>query len=504
MTDSDLARTGWDVVVVGAGPAGCVLARRLADDGRRVVLVEAGPGRPQPVATLGLDTIAAAEEPQRTWAGLEVRDAPDGPVRPYRQGRGLGGGSTVNGLLLTRGDRIDYDRWRDEHGCAAWGAADVAPWLDRAASAFPGRTVPPGPVAGALAAAAAAGGHAVGGASTDQDRLGVLEARLAIDGQRRRSAFDAYIGEGAAAGRRAGRVDDGGPTVRPDTTVARVLTAGGRARGVALASGHRLMAPLVVVCGGAIATPALLARSGLRARPVGLVLRDHPSFALTLALRDRGDHAPVEHRVVSRLLRWSSGPDGSGDLQAFAVDRVDRAGDGRPLAVLVVGLMAPTSTGSVTVADRSEGPALAAAGADVVTGALTTESDRVRLRSAVRHVAGLLTSGPFDGLVEETFVDDRGTPIDRLLHADDGHFDRWLATHPGPYAHPASSCPMGPESAPGSVVGAEPGNMGRLIGYEGIVVADASVLPDLVRGGLQLPVVAVAERIAADLIDTGP
>lgn len=505
------------MVVIGAGPAGSAVAGRLAADGRRVVVIEAGPGGPRPPALRGLDLVAASAETSRAVAGLRVRDRPGGAERSYRQGRGLGGGSMINGMLLTPGDRADYRAW-EAAGCVGWGPDGLAPWLAAALERYPTVGPEPGPVSTALARAAAADGLEVGGTSLDPDRLGVLRARLAAVGDRRWSSADADLGGDGPVGTGVGpQVWERHPVGEPGGLVVvagdAAVRIGSRSSGsagpghrVELASGAAVEAPLVVVAAGALATPVLLARSGLGRPSVGRSLRDHPSFAFTLVLRPGSEAARDTRtpRVVSTVVRWSSGPDWVGDLQAIAIDRVDGGIDGQALAVVAVGLMAVTGTGSVEPARSSPGTGgLDLFGAEVVTGALVTEGDRRRFRAGVRRVAGWLRSPVVADQVAEVHLDDRGTPLSHLDDLTDDELDRLVASRPGPYAHPASTCPMGPEEQARSVTSSEPGRAGELYGHPGIRVADASVFPDLVRGGLQLPVAAVAGRIAGDIVASG-
>ncbi len=491
--------TAADAIVVGGGVAGCVVATRLAESGRRVVLVEAGPGEPRPASVSGLDTVAASQEASRLWSNCEIVDRPGLPGRPYRQGFGLGGGSMVNSLVLSPGDTDCYERWRSVNGCD-WGAEDMAPWLDLATETLPGEPATVGSLGLAFSDAAVAAGHRSGGSSMDRDRAGVMGAWLAKSDDRRRSTVDAYrlLPEESDLGYEP-------PTVRTDSAVSSVLIDGDlRATGVELATGERIDAPLVVTCAGAIQSPALLIRSGLVARPVGAGLKDHPSFAFTVARKpSRGPSAesPAD-RAVSTVLRWSSGIDDGLDLQAIVIDRVDspndrasRADDRPGFAVVVVGLMTVESSGSVAIADGSRDRVVA------TTGALSSQNDRLRLRSGVLAIEELLRRPELAAIVDEIYVDDIGTPSSALSAMDADELDSWIAGHPGPYAHPACSCPMGPPERETSVVSGRAGGLGRLLGYGGLYVADASIMPDLVNGGLQLPVAATAERIAAELID---
>jgi choline dehydrogenase-like flavoprotein len=380
-----------------------VLASRLSENvADHVTLVEAGTARPMSTASY-LDDLAT---PGALWDGLVAVDG-GGPSRPYPQGRGLGGSSAVNGGVLA----FAHDDPLRDHVLIPAERPDPSEL---------------GPIDRALLAAA-------GDATI---------ARLARSGGKRVNAATAYLD--VACDRVNLDVVAGG-------VVERVILAGSRATGVALADGTVLHADRVVCAAGAILTPALLLRSGVDVAGLGTGLRDHVGRVIELTLGGLDDG--VSHDLVTAaVLR-------RGAVEVVAMNHLGAASPGH--AALLVGLLVNQRRGSVRLdAGRPDDPTAP----PVVDFGRLGEADAVRLSAGVTLAEELVGATPFTDVVDDVRV------VDGF----------------GGYAHATSTC------ATGVVVDEH----GAVLGYDDLFVGDASVLPTLPACGTYLPVVLLAERLA--------
>ncbi|GAB2933073.1 mycofactocin system GMC family oxidoreductase MftG [Rhodococcus aerolatus] len=465
---------GYDVVVVGGGSAGCLLAARLSAT-RSVCLLEAGGVEGWPDALLDARVIPAAAGSRWIW-DVPARLTADRTTVLVR-GRALGGSSAVNGGYLVRATTADLQElaevggplWSVEATTAACVRAEDDADLGGTPGHGSGGPVPVArtpaeqyhPVSAAVTAAALAAGYPAQPDLSAPGAHGVGPVPLTVrDGVRQNLGLAAAV----PAVLRHGLV------VRGDAVVRRVVHAHGRATGVELADGTVVDADEVVLSAGALASPALLARSGLGPHHVE-GLSDHPELPLTWT-----PAVPVDgtHRAGLEVAVHPAGDELELRPYVAGFDRLV-PGSGAP-GDLVVGVaaMAPRGRGTLTVTDD---------GVHVDLAYLADPHDRAVLRDGVRAARALLLDGGVAG----------ATAADEVADGPDAALDAWVAARLGTSQHTCGTAALGRTSA------SPVDERLRVRGVDGLRVVDGSVLPTVPRRGPHASVLMVAELAAHTL-----
>jgi choline dehydrogenase len=496
----------FDVVIVGAGASGCVLANRLsADPDVRVLVIEAGgpagrsdvhePGRWTTLIGSDLDWRYVTErEPGLNDRAIE-----------WPRGRVLGGSTSINAMAYVRGHRRCFDRWAEAAG-PEWSYDAVLPYFKRVEDNSRGASEYLG-AGGPLAVSDTTDPHRGHEAFLEAAREAGFEARpdWNFNGAQQEGGAGFYQKnirdgrrESAATAFLLPVLDRPNLTVWPETLALRVVFDGTRAIGVECSRGGRTerarAARAVILSSGVIESPKTLMLSGigpadalrrlgipviLDSPGVGMNLHDHPR----ISVRWEGRTTLPPSSVSAGLLTWSArGPVPSPpDVQFYVGRGIDEPD---PAITLTLALSQPRSRGSLTL--RSADPL---APPVIRPNYFQDGRDLDAAVEAVRLALGLAGSAPYEALRGAPLAPGPGATSPDALRA----FVRDTA---GTIFHPAGTCRMGRDDA--AVVDARL----RVRGVEGLYVVDASVMPEVVNSQTAAACVMIADR-ASEWVGSG-
>lgn len=489
---------GFDVVIVGGGAAGCVVARRLAEGGdRSVLLLEAGPD-------LRAATPPAMRDGWRlpTIADWGYQSEPGGAAAPapLRRGRLLGGTSWLTRFAV-RGWAGDFDAWAARSN-PGWTFDDVLPSfrrletdLDFGQASWHGdygplpigryRELERSPIHEAALAAFEALGFPAVDDHNHPEAVGFGPMPMSSRSGTRVTSLDAYLPGSEAAP---------GLTVRSDSPVSHVLLEAGHATGVRLVDGVDVEAGLVILSAGTYGSPAILMRSGIgpagHLAEVGIDVRvdlpgvgenlaDHPGVDLHSGWRGAGagDGDPILHSIAT-FRSAGQPPDAGPDMMFWVTDPFGT----EPDFYLDPVLLRPVARGSVRLrsADPVDPPR-------ITLPAVGEPADVDRLVDAYRLGLELANRPELRRLSPEAPPPDPGNREAARRVVRENAYSM---------PHVVGTCAMGPRAADGGVVDAT----GRVHGVDGLMVVDASIIPEPPSGFPHVITLMLAEHISQRLV----